>query len=104
MKGKPDYDIKTVEINGIRECVPDAIAEKINRFFVDSIVDINNIIPDATYHINQTEACCEFKFKSSRIAIEKYLSPMKKKRDANFINPQICMDSMPVSDPPIAIE
>lgn len=103
LKGAPMSTINKVVINGTEENDSACMAKKMNEFFVNSIREINRSIPNVTgLNIsnelnNDPKTELQFKFKNvSRESIISYLSSMKKKRDADFINPQIIIDGMSV--------
>lgn len=97
LKGKLDTNIKNVEIDGIKESVPEIIADKMNKFFVNSVKEINTSIPETTIQYQQEISTKQFSFKEvSMEGVEKYLASMKKKSDVNFINTQIILYSITI--------
>lgn len=100
LKGKTKSDIKNVEINGVKETEANRIAEGMNEYFVNSIIDINQSIPpgvNASQNVNINNQNCEFKFNSvTEDEVKEILCEMKNKRDVNHINPKVLIDVWPV--------
>lgn len=103
LHGNKNAEISSVEINGVKETTAENIGEKLNEFFVESVEQINrSIIPPThrpkTSSQNFIGKNLDFTFTSvSRQSIEKFLSVLKNKRDVDYINPKIIIDSMAVT-------
>lgn len=101
LKGNQSTDIKAVEINGEIESNPVLVCEKMKKFFVESVGEINRSIVSVNQqqrsNVSRNSSESEFKFKSvTRRSIENYLNELKNKKDVDHINPKMMTDAMPI--------
>lgn len=98
MKKNQTTDIPSVVIDGVMETDAEKICEGLNKYFIESVEQINSSInsPTQTSTINNDNLTFEFK-SVSRKSIEQYLMGLKNKRDVDFINPKTIIDSLSVT-------
>lgn len=101
LNGKRCSEIGTVNINGVDIQDANEIADKINEFYVNSVVDINRGIEESNMEENgevqdaQTLPCFELE-KVNVKYLEKCLMEMNNKKDVDLISPKILLDAWPI--------
>lgn len=82
------------EFNGVKSTDPLDIAEKFNRFYIDSVQGINQSIdPCSDFQDSMKQYRCVFKFKKINIVqLKNIISRMNNEKDFNGINKAFILD------------
>lgn len=98
LNGKRNGEISEIQINGKSICDSAEIAEKMNEYYVSSIVDINrSIVNDDVTENGLAATTAVFDFTPVHDQYLKLcLMEMKNKKDIEFISPGILLDAWPI--------
>lgn len=90
--------IENVDFNGELKNNKQEIADSFNKFFIESIKELNDSIPSESDNFqNNIEIKSECKFDIVTVEkIEAYLKNIKSKSDPEFITKQVLLDALPV--------
>lgn len=101
LNGKKAGEFQSVNINGIEVNDKQEIANRLNEFYVNSVVDIHRSI--GTSNMNDedddqtTDALPIFELRNVNVGyLQQCLMEMNNKKDVNLISPRILLDAWPI--------
>lgn len=98
LNGKKNGEIGEIEIEGVSVRDKPEIPNKMNEFYVSSVVKINQSIERSrVINENLPSVTCTFDFKNvCMYELQRCLKEMKNKNDTDFVSPLILMDAWPI--------